>query len=277
MSLVRNRGPKSAPQGLEAPLPGGGRRKPFFGVSLKMYFGYAQAVDWCQRVSTMARQLPGLADGQVELTVFPSFAALKVAVEIFAGTPVSVGAQDIFWQDSGPFTGEVGGPELREVGCRFVEVGHAERRRIFGETNEIVARKLQAAARNDLTALLCVGEEVAGDPETAAAWCVSELASVLGEGGGEERSVIIAYEPWWAIGAEVPASTEHIRVVCSGVRAWLDGSPNLRGCRIIYGGSAGSGGLTELEDCLDGLFLGRFAHEPGHLGRIITETAKVRP
>jgi triosephosphate isomerase len=252
------------------------RRRPFFGVSLKMYFGYAQAVDWCERVSTLAQQIPGLADGQVELTVFPSFAALSVAAEIFAGTPVSVGAQDIFWEDRGPFTGEVGGAELREVGCRFVEVGHAERRRMFGETNEVVARKLEAAARNDLTAVLCVGEDGAGDPEGASAWCISQLASALGDDAGEKRGVIVAYEPCWAIGAEVPAPREHIRIVCSAIRAWLDESPNLRGCRIIYGGSAGLGVLTELEDCLDGLFLGRSAHEPAHLGRIISETTSRR-
>ena len=108
----------------------------FLAVSLKMYFGYAQTVDWCERVSTMARQIPALADGLVELTVFPSFAALKVAVGYLRRDPVSVGAQDMFWQDNGPFTGEVGGPELREVGCRFVEMGHSERRRFFGETNE---------------------------------------------------------------------------------------------------------------------------------------------
>jgi triosephosphate isomerase (TIM) len=251
-------------------------RRPFFGVSLKMYFGYAQAVEWCERVSTLAQQLPGLADGRVELAVFPSFAALSVAVGTFAGTAVSVGAQDIFWQDSGPFTGEVGGPELREVGCRFVEIGHAERRRIFGETNEIVARKLEAAARNNLTAVLCIGEDVAGDPEGAAAWCVSQLASVLGDDAREESGVIIAYEPWWAIGAKVPASIEHIRTVCSAIRGWLDGSDHRRGCRVIYGGSAGLGVLPELEDCLDGLFLGRFAHEPGHLGRIISEATTRR-
>ncbi len=92
-------------------------------------------------------------------------------------------------------------------------------------------------------------------------------------GGGR---LIVAYEPWWAIGAEVPASAEHIRTVCSAIRAWLDESPELRGCRIIYGGSAGVGVLTELEDCLDGLFLGRFAHDPTNLGRIISEATDRR-
>jgi triosephosphate isomerase len=243
-----------------------------------MYFSYAQTVAWCQRVSTMAQQLPALADGHVELTVFPSFVALSAAAGTFAGTPVSIGAQDIFWEDRGPFTGEVGGSELREVGCRFVEVGHAERRRYFGETNEIVARKLEAAARNDLTAVLCVGEDARGDPGAASVWCVSQLGALLDHGAPKEKRVIIAYEPWWAIGAEGPASIEHIRVVCSAIRAWLDLSPHLRGCRVIYGGSARLGVLTELEDCLDGLFLGRFAHEPYNLGQIIRETtARRRP
>jgi triosephosphate isomerase (TIM) len=241
-----------------------------------MYFGYAQTVDWCEKVSTMAQQLPALADGEVELAVFPSFATLSAAAGTFAGTRVTLGAQDIFWEDSGPFTGEVGGSELREVGCRFVEIGHAERRRFFGETNATVARKLEAAARNELTAVLCIGEGVQGDPGAASAWCVSQLGALLGDNVREAGRVIIAYEPWWAIGAEVPASTEHIRTVCSGIRAWLDRSPSFRRCRIIYGGSAGLGVLTDLEECLDGLFLGRFAHEPYNLGRVISETTTRR-
>jgi triosephosphate isomerase (TIM) len=241
-----------------------------------MYFGYAQTVDWCHRVSAMAQRLPAVADGRVELTVFPSFAALSAAAGTFAGTPVSIGAQDIFWEDRGPFTGEVGGSELREVGCRFVEIGHAERRRFFGETNDTVARKLEAAARNDLTAVLCIGEDSKGDPTTAAAWCVSQLGALLNQGAPGEKRVIIAYEPWWAIGAKVPASIDHIRVVCSAIRAWLDLSSSLRGSRVIYGGSAGLGVLTELEDCLDGLFLGRFAHQPYNLGQIISETTAGR-
>jgi triosephosphate isomerase (TIM) len=253
------------------------KRRPFFGVSLKMYFGYAQTVDWCQRVSAMAAELPALADGHVELAVFPGFATLSAAVGTFAGSPVGVGAQDMFWEDRGPFTGEVGGPELREVGCRFVEIGHSERRRFFGETNETVARKLEAAARNELTVVLCIGEGVPGDPVAAAGLCVAQLSAVLGNDLQEERKVIVAYEPWWAIGAEVPASAEHIRTVCAAIRAWLDESPGLRGCRIIYGGSAGVGVLPELGDCLDGLFLGRFAHEPYNLARIISEATTRRP
>jgi len=237
-----------------------------------MYFGHAQTVAWCERVATMAQRLPAIAGGQVELIVFPTFASLNAAVGAFAGTPVKVGAQDLFWEDRGPFTGEGGGSELREMGCRFVEVGHAERRRYFGETNEIVARKLAAAARNGLTPVLCIGEDVAGDAEAASSWCVSQLASVLDSNASHAGGVIVAYEPIWAIGAEAPASAEHIRVVCTAIRDWLDQMHHLQGCRVIYGGSAGPGLLAELEDCVDGLFLGRFAHEPCNLERIISET-----
>ncbi len=166
---------------------------------------------------------------------------------------------------------------MREVGCRFVEIGHSERRRFFGETNETVARKLEASARNELTAVLCIGEAAAGAPDWASELCVSQLGAVLGNDVQEEQRVIVAYEPWWAIGAEVPASAEHVRTVCSAIRAWLDRSPGLRGCRIIYGGSAGAGALPELDDCLDGLFLGRFAHEPHNLARIISEATTRRP
>jgi triosephosphate isomerase len=102
--------------------------------------------------------VPVLADGTTGLAVLPSFPALTEALRIFGGTSVHVGAQDLFWDDRGPFTGEVGGAELREIGCRFVEVGHAERRHIMGETDSVVARKVAAALRNDLVPILCVGE-----------------------------------------------------------------------------------------------------------------------
>jgi triosephosphate isomerase len=251
-------------------------REPFFGVSLKMYFGYAETVDWCERVATMAQRLPALAKGQVELSVFPTFAALSAAVGAFAGTPVKVGAQDLFWEDGGPFTGEVSGSELRELGCRFVEVGHAERRRYFGETNEIVARKLAAADRNGLTPVLCVGEDVPGCAEAAALWCCSQVASALESDSRHDGGVVVAYEPVWAIGAEAPASTEHIRVVCAAIRDWLQRTRKLRRCRVIYGGSAGPGLLTELGDSVDGLFLGRFAHDTSNLERVIGEISTGR-
>jgi triosephosphate isomerase len=88
------------------------------------------------------------------LIVLPSFPSLPEVLSIFAGTAVEVGAQDLFWEDRGPYTGAVSGADLRQIGCSYVEVGHVERRRVFGEDNKVASRKLTAALRNGLTPII---------------------------------------------------------------------------------------------------------------------------
>jgi triosephosphate isomerase len=246
----------------------------FFGVSLKMYFGHAQTLNWCERVAAWARRSPALVDGEAALAVLPTFTALSEAVSIFAGTNVQVGAQDLFWQDQGAFTGEVGGPELSEIGCRFVEVGHAERRGLLGESDSVVARKVAAAVRNNMTPILCVGEPERSSADKAAAWCTSQLETAIGPESGlgprHAAGVIVAYEPIWAIGASVPAPADHIVSVCVAIRRWLAES-SLGTSRLIYGGSARAGLLSQLDGCTDGLFLGRSVHDPDNLGKILAE------
>jgi triosephosphate isomerase len=242
-----------------------------------MYFGHAQTLSWCERVATLARRSPALVDGGAALVVLPTFTALTEAVGIFAGTNVQVGAQDLFWHDQGAFTGEVGGPELSEIGCRFVEVGHAERRGLFGESDSVVARKVAAAVRNNMTPILCVGEPEASSADEAAAWCTSELETAIGPeselGAGHAAGVIVAYEPIWAIGASAPAPADHIVSVCVAIRSWLTAS-FLGTSRLIYGGSAGAGLLYQLNGCTDGLFLGRSVHDPDNLERILAEATQ---
>jgi len=221
------------------------------GVSLKMYFGHAQAVDWFDRVAAL--EVPK----GVELFVIPSFLAVPAAVDRFAETSITVGAQDLFWEDSGAFTGEVSGAELAELGVGVVEIGHAERRRMFGETDETVALKVAAALRNGITPVLCVGEVSKGAPGEAVAFCLDQL------GDAPAGEVIVAYEPVWAIGAAEPAPADYIRAVTSELKK--------TGHTVIYGGSAGPGLLTELGDDVDGLFLGRFAHDVGALAAVLDE------
>jgi triosephosphate isomerase len=239
-----------------------------------MYFGHSQALNWCRRVAALARRSPSLEGGLAELAVLPSFTALTEAVSIFAGTNVQVGAQDLFWHDEGPFTGEVGGRELSEIGCRFVEVGHAERRGLLGESDSVVARKVVAAVRNNLVPILCVGEPDTSSAEKAAAWCTSQLETAIGLeselASQRDVRVIVAYEPIWAIGASEPALADHIASVCAAIRCWL-ASSSVGTSRLIYGGSAGPGLLSQLGDGVDGLFLGRSAHDPDNLAKILTE------
>ncbi|WP_411698857.1 triose-phosphate isomerase family protein [Conyzicola sp.] len=243
------------------------------GVSLKMYFGHRQALDWCASVAELAAAHPAVVSGAVELFVIPGYLAVPAAVEILDGHRVVVGAQDLATADSGAFTGEVSGVELAEIGVGVVEVGHAERRRLFGETDDIVALKTAAALRNGIAPVLCIGESVRQEPADAASECLRQLRSALA--GAPDGRVIVAYEPVWAIGAAEPAPAEHIRAVCAILRAAVAELPGHDRSAVIYGGSAGPGLLTELGDDVDGLFLGRFAHDTDALALVLDEAAVV--
>jgi triosephosphate isomerase (TIM) len=221
--------------------------------------------------------------------VLPTAPLIDPVVRIFDGTGVGVGAQNLSDQDRGPFTGEVSGAVLSELGCRYAEVGHAERRRLFGEDDAAAAAKVAACWRNRLTPVLCVGEPEPGPPADAARACTAEAIGLLGHAEvilrdgataaeAEEsewpQPVVLAYEPHWAIGQPEPAPIGHITAVTAGLRAWLAVQPELAGSRVIYGGSAGPGLLGEIRDSADGLFLGRFAHDPAALEAILDEASR---
>jgi triosephosphate isomerase len=206
--------------------------------------------------------------------VLPSHPYLLEARNIFAATPVHIGGQDLFWEDRGAFTGEVSGAQLCELGCDYAEIGHAERRRIFGEDDAVIALKTAAAFRNGLTPLVCVGEAEQSSVEVAAAECAAQLTSALATAHDIGGPVVVAYEPQWAIGATEPASPQHITTVCTALRAHLT-KPPFTGSQVIYGGSAQRGLLTQLTSGVDGLFLGRFAHDPSAVATILDEVVDV--
>ncbi|GAA0927043.1 triose-phosphate isomerase family protein [Virgisporangium aurantiacum] len=234
---------------------------PVIGVSLKMYFGYGQTLSWCRSIVDRVGDHPALRT--VRLFVLPSFPAIVAAAEIFAGTPIAVGAQNLSTADGGAHTGEVSGAMLRESGARYVAVGHAERRAMYGEDEATVAGKTAAALRNGLVPVLCVGEPRPAPALDAASECTRQLASALRT--APDGPVTVAYEPVWAIGADKPADVPYIAAVCAELR---DRRPDLS---VIYGGSAGPGLLTRLGPAVDGLFLGRFAHDPAALADVLDE------
>jgi triosephosphate isomerase len=239
------------------------------GVSLKMYFGHREAIAWSTEVARIAAANAAVMSGAVELFVVPSYLAILPAMQAFAGTPVLIGAQDLATEDSGAFTGEVSGAELAETGVRLAEVGHAERRRLFHEDDDIVAAKTSAALRHRLTPVLCVGEPT--HTSDAAAFVVRQLEHALDT--APAGRVIVAYEPVWAIGATHPADPRHVKTVCAAVRAALHHRPEREGSSVIYGGSAGLGLLSSVRPEVDGLFLGRFAHDPSAIRRILDEAS----
>jgi triosephosphate isomerase len=163
---------------------------------------------------------------------------------------------------------------LRELGCKYVEIGHAERRKLFGETDHDVAEKLSAALRNDLIPILCVGEQNHVSAEAAADLCINQIKAAGSVATDKNLDIIVAYEPVWAIGAEAPAPETHILDVCARITEFLASSDRFKNARVIYGGSAGPGLLTRLHGDLAGLFLGRFAHNTDNLVKILDEVVE---
>lgn len=244
----------------------------WLGVSLKMYFGYQQTLNWSQAVAGIARQHPAVKSGEVGLFILPAFPALTAIKAIFNDTPVRVGAQDICHAENGAWTGEVSASMLAEIGCSLAEIGHAERRRYFFEDDATIAAKVAIALRHDLTPVLCLGEPDRVDPQQAITVCTQQVEAYLQDARaqGLQGEVILAYEPQWAIGAPQPAPDDYIRTVCAGLKKLTAQGISLR---IIYGGSAGPGLLQRLDGDVEGLFLGRFAHDPAALRQIIDEAA----
>ncbi|WP_231444582.1 triose-phosphate isomerase family protein [Brevibacterium zhoupengii] len=246
------------------------------GISLKMYMSHAQTVDWATRVTELTHAHPAVTSGTAELVLLPQFPSIPACLDLRG--PLQIGAQNLSAEEAGAWTGEVSGAVLAELGCRYVEVGHAERRRHFHETDDIVHAKTSAALRHGLLPILCVGENTAGSPESAAAEVVAQIRSALPSTAGglsPAGGVVLAYEPIWAIGAQQPAAPEHIIAVCEAVRARTRIHFPSLDFRLVYGGSAGPGLLAQLGPAVDGLFLGRFAHDPDSVPRILDELADV--
>ena len=218
-------------------------------------------------------------DAQIDIFFIPDLLTVAPCAERLSRphnhsqVNILLGAQDCAPDTHGPFTGEVSPAVLAELGVRMVELGHAERRGLFGETDEDVAAKAKAVVQCRMVPLVCVGEKERGGVEDAVREVMGQVRGVL-EAVGGEAEVVLAYEPVWAIGAEEPAGVEHVVGVVKAVR----GSEEVKGrkgeVRIVYGGSAGPGLFQKLGGEVDGLFLGRFAHDPGQFYRTICEVAE---
>ncbi|MCX7692240.1 triose-phosphate isomerase [Tepidimonas taiwanensis] len=190
-----------------------------------------------------------------------------------AGTPIAWGAQDVSAHEAGAYTGEVSAAMLRDFGCRFVIVGHSERRQYHGETDEVVARKAQRALACGITPIVCVGESEAqreqGDTEQVVK---RQLAAVIHAVGHCVSEIVVAYEPVWAIGTGRTATPEQAQAVHAVLRAQLRAAtPNERRVRILYGGSMNAGNAAALlaQPDIDGGLIGGASLKADDFLRII--------
>jgi len=230
------------------------------------------------------QELIGSADfSGVEVVLCPPFPALWPVAQAVSGTPVRVAAQNLFWEDQGAYTGEVSAPMLREAGCRYVVIGHSERRQYFGETDETVNRKVKAALRHGLTPIVCVGERLA-EREAGETFKVVERQVNSAFEGVEEAAAagaVIAYEPVWAIGTGRTASPEDAQAVNSFIRGVFGGlySPAAaERVRIQYGGSVTPENAASLlaQPDIDGALVGGASLKAASFVAIIDAARRVQ-
>lgn len=242
------------------------------GISFKTWFSHARTLGWLRTVAATTRTHDAVTSGRVRLFALPQYPTIPAALEIAAPAGIAIGAQDVAVHDDGPWTGEVSGAVLAEVGATLAEVGHAERRAHFGETDAVVAAKTHAALRNRLTPVLCVGETERSPRAADEVRTQVDRALAPARAAGAGGPLVIAYEPVWAIGAPEPAPAGHVREMGDALRDHLTGLPD---ARVLYGGSAGPGLLPRIAGNVDGMFLGRFAHDPATVPAILDEALTI--
>jgi triosephosphate isomerase len=236
-----------------------------------MHGTIAESVQLAKAVVDAVRAVAGR-----QVLVAPSFPSLGPVADCLQGSRVLLAGQNLYWEDKGAFTGEVSGPMLTAAGCTHVIVGHSERRQLFGDSDEWVARKVSAALRNRLTPIMCVGETLR-EREASETWAVIDRqvrAGLYGLDAGSIARVIVAYEPVWAIGTGKVATPEQAQEVHASIRALLDelaGPAVAAGIRILYGGSVKPDNVDALmrQPDLDGALVGGASLNAADFTRIV--------
>ncbi len=219
----------------------------------------------------------------VDVVVCPPFTALADVVKVVEGSAVRVGAQDVFWESQGAFTGEVSPVMLADLRCRYVIVGHSERRQHFGETDETVARKARAAFAHGLTPIVCVGERLEEREAQQTERVVTRQVEVATAGLNTEqlRHLVMAYEPVWAIGTGRPATGQEANRVIGLIRRTLarQGAAASADSRILYGGSVTPDNVGEfsLQPEVDGALVGGASLDAQKFVAIIAAHARRSP
>lgn len=237
-------------------------RKPLMAGNWKMNKTIGEAVVLAQNISN---NYDNEWEEQVDVVVCPPYVDLKPVKTVFEfdRVPAAVGAQNVFWEPSGAYTGEISVPMIAEAGCTWCIVGHSERRMYFGETNEDVNRKAKALLEGGLAPIICVGESLAVRDEgtTLDFVCAQVRAAFAGIPEPQAKKAVVAYEPIWAIGTGRTATPEQAEEVSSAIRVQLGemyGADAAQEMRILYGGSMNVGNVDMLlaEPDIDGGLIG---------------------
>lgn len=237
-------------------------RTPIIVANWKMHKDHLEAI---QLVQKLAYHLKEADYAGQEIVLAPSFVSLRSVQTLLQSDklPMTLGAQNCHSEDEGAYTGEVSPPMLARLDVRYVIVGHSERRALFGEDDAVVNRKVVALQRHDLRPILCVGESLDDRRSNSAVDVITrQLAGSLdGVGIDDPGSLVIAYEPVWAIGTGETATSADAQEICAAIRSWAAdrfGDQIAQGLRIQYGGSVKPGNIRALmaEQDIDGVLVG---------------------
>jgi len=247
-------------------------RIPFIAGNWKMYKTVQEAVVFVKELRRLVKDVT-----DVEIVVAPAFTAVHAAAEAARNTNIGIAAQDVYWEGEGAFTGEVSPAMIKEAGAQYVIVGHSERRRLFGETDQIVNRKAMAVMASGLTPIVCIGETL---EERERAETLGVLDRQIKEGlqaftAAQVAELIIAYEPVWAIGTGRNATAEQAEEAHAHIRGRLQewfGADAADRCHILYGGSVKPGNIRELitQPDVDGALVGGASLDVESFAGIVT-------
>jgi len=250
--------------------------KPFIAGNWKMHKTIPEAVEMVRALKEASPELT-----EAEVVVIPPYTMLSEVKKVIEGSIVLLGAQNIFWEEKGAFTGEVSPPMLKDAGCKYATIGHSERRQYFGETNETVNKKVKAALAHELTPIMCIGESL---EERKKGKIMDKVETQINSGleglGKEEmRCIVIAYEPIWAIGTGLTATPSQAEEVHSFIREKLAekyGNEIASYAIILYGGSVKPANTYSLlkENNINGALVGGASLEADSFIQITKEAIK---
>ena len=233
-------------------------RRPIIVGNWKMNKTVSEAVDFVRQLRALVADVR-----DTDIVVAPTFTALQAVSREIEGSNIELGAQDVFWEPSGAYTGEISPSMLRDVGCRYVIIGHSERRLYFGEINESVQKKIKASLAMGLNAIICVGEALEEREARKTFDVVKTQVKQCLEGFSREEmeKITIAYEPIWAIGTGKTATPQQAEEVHAFIREQMGHITHRQVCegvRIQYGGSVNPDNILDLmlQPNIDGALVG---------------------
>jgi triosephosphate isomerase len=253
-------------------------RKPFVAGNWKMNLNSAEALSLATGLAQKSSSF-----GNTEVGIIPPFVYIAQVKWAIKDAPLGLGAQDVYFEKNGAFTGEISAAMLTDIGVKYVLIGHSERRHILGETDAVLNKKLHAAIDAGLVAILCVGEKIdeRQASKTFGICCTQLIEGLKGVDKAKASQIVIAYEPVWAIGTGLNATKEQAQEVHAHIRgelAKIFDKPTADGIRIQYGGSVKASNAAELmsQPDVDGALVGGASLKVDEFVGIITAAAAAK-